>query len=328
MRDIIYNNDTNHVVLLGGTPMMVTLGKALMRLGYQFTAYTSPRQEAEIGERDGVNVFVSEDINTDINYPLIEDPKTLILGIGEAWVFGERIRKAADDRLLAFMSIPLPRYRGGAHISWAIMRDESHWGGCLQLVTENTAPGEFDDGEIVHRWDYTVPRTCRIPQHWFDFCGKEDIAAICAFLKMVSMRKAFHAVPVDNTQSLFLPRLKTAINGWIDWSQQVNHLEKFICAFDDPYPGAMTMLGDRIVSLKDVDWDGLTLWNPSFERGLVIRIDDGIHISAMRGTILARRVLCEGVNITDQVKVGQRLWTPAERLEMALATTPTYTAKA
>ena len=39
-----------------------------------------------------------------------------------------------------------------------------------------------------------------------------------------------------------MPRLKTNLNGWIDWSQNVYELERFIGAFDQPYAGAKTYL--------------------------------------------------------------------------------------
>jgi len=339
MTDIVYPSDAKTIILFGGSDILPRLVLALQERKYGVFVFTSPRQAQEnIGgvtlldklESLNVSFWVKEDI-ADFPMHLISQT-TIGLGIGEAWVFPEKIRSAFGNRLLGFMAIPLPRYRGGAHLSWAIMRGERQWGGCLQTITANTVPGEFDDGEIVSRWEYAIPERCRIPQHWFDFCGEQDIRGILDFLKMVAMRRAFHPEPVSNAASLFLPRLRTCDNGWIDWNQPVVELERQICAFDSPYPGALTMLcdplyGDRQVAVKDVSFDGVFSLSVPFQRGLVLRVDNGIHIAALNGVIVARRVLFSGMDFTDRVKVGMRFFTPVERLEHALRSTPVYSPK-
>lgn len=330
-RNITYPTDINRIILMGGTPLLPKLAGKLLALGYEVIAYTSPRQEAEIGPHDGLHIHVTEDINQDFAYDLITD-RTLAIGMGEAWVFGEKIRDALGDRLLDYMSVPLPRYRGGAHISWAIMRGETEWGGCLQLVTANTVPGEVDDGELVSRWSYHVPSCFTTPQEWFDFTGQLDIQCILDFITALHLGDPFATTPVDNTDSLFLPRLRTADNGWIDWRQDIATLTRQICAFDAPYPGARTYLhdaayGDREVALQGVTWNGIFANPAPYQRGLVLRVADGIHIAAVNGVIVARRVLTNGKDFTDRVKVGMRLHTPTERLESALISTPIYTPK-
>lgn len=331
-RDVIYPSDTKTVILFGGSDILPRLAQTLTNKGYDVSVFTSPRQasepmrggtlESEL-ERVGATYWIKEDI---ADFPMhLITPFAIGLGIGEAWVFPQRIRDAFGDRLLDFMSIPLPRYRGGAHITWAILRGERTWGGCLQLVTANTVPGEHDDGEIILSWEYEIPNRCRIPQDWFEFCGQEDINAIVGFLVSVRMRRAFRAAPVNEAKSLFLPRLKTVTNGWIDWSLPVAEVESFICAFDNPYPGARTLLAGVEVALKGVSWDGVAQPRVSFQRGLVLRVQDGIHIAALGGVIVARSVLLNGVDQSHHVKVGMRFFSPVEQLEYALRTTPIYT---
>ena len=327
-RDVTYPEDIKTVLLMGGTPMLPKLAAKLRERGLEVICYTSPRQVSEIGPTDEA-ITVTEDINA---IPWTPNEKTIAIGMGEAWVFGPEMRAAFGDRLLDYMSIPLPRYRGGAHVSWAIMRGDWEWGGCLQLVTENTVPGEFDDGELVAKWDYQVPNNLRIPQQWFAHCWDKDIAAILTFFNHIKIGHVFHLRPVNERESLFLPRLRTFDNGWIDWSQQVVQLERQICAFDDPYPGARTSLydphyGEREVALKDVSWDGLLCAPAPFQRGLVLRVKDGIHIAAVNGVIVARRVLYHGADYTDHVKVGMRFVTSAEQIEKAMIAQPIYTPK-
>ncbi len=342
-RPILYPKNTSAVFLFGGSDTLPRLAQHLRDQGYVVHVYTSPRQAAEIlqGEtlaealrRNGAPVaHITEDINADFPIELV-DSNAIGIGVGEAWVFGEKIRAAFGDRLLDYMSVPLPRYRGGAHLSWAIMRGEREWGGCLQLVTDTTVPGEVHDGFLIDSWDYDVPASCRIPQHWFDFCGWEDVLQISNFLARVTAGWTFFSQPVNERGATFFPRLRTCDNGWIDWSLPCGELFRSICAFDDPYPGARTCLyepnyGARDVALKDATWNELIApINVPYQRGLVMRVDDdGIHIAASDGVITARKVLYHGTDYTSQVKVGRRFHTSTEQLEKALISTPIYTPK-
>ncbi len=340
MTDLIYPSGIRVIVLFGGSDILPRLVVNLQLKGYAVHVYTSPRQAAENIRGETLisalkrvclsEPIVAEDINATFDMDLAMG--TIGLGIGEAWCFGKAIREAFGNRLLGFMSIPLPRYRGGAHISWAIMRGERDWGGSLQMITANTVPGECDDGDIVSQWYYDIPAYCRIPQQWFDYCGERDIQGICDFLTMVAKGRAFHPIPVEGDGSLFLPRLRTADNSWIDWSQPADQLERQICAYDDPYAGAKTYLydphfGDREVALKGVSWDGLRQTVVPFQRGLVLRIQDGIRIAAMGGEITVKSVLQNGADFTSLVRVGMRFHVPIANLEKAMHSIPLYTPK-
>ena len=55
--------------------------------------------------------------------------------------------------------------------------------------------------------------------------------------------------------STYWPRLNTSIQGWINFDDTLDNIEKFICAFDDPYEGAKCFLNDEIVYIKKVSAD-------------------------------------------------------------------------
>jgi len=330
--NITYPTDINHIILMGGTPILPRLALALKDRGYAVSCYTSPRQEAEIGPHDGVAITVTDDINRDLPFGILT-PHTLAIGVGEAWTFGPPIREALGNRLLGYMSIPLPRYRGGAHFTWAILRGETQWGGCLQLITENTVPGEFDDGDLVAEWRYEIPPWNRTPADWFTFCGERDAERIMHFIQLLRDGVAIVPTVVDESKSLFLPRLRTSEHGWIDWAQPALVIERTICAFDMPYPGARCMLfdphyGDRLVILRGVTTDGIYQSLTPFQRGLVIGRDDrGIIIATCDSQVYVKSVVCEGVDLTPSIKLGQRFHSPVEDLERALRTQAIYTPK-
>ena len=66
------------------------------------------------------------------------------------------------------------------------------------------------------------------------------------------MKRVYDLPNNRRTFSTYWPRLKTDINGWVDWSLKIDSIERFICAFDEPYSGAKTFLGNKTVSLKSV----------------------------------------------------------------------------
>jgi RimJ/RimL family protein N-acetyltransferase/methionyl-tRNA formyltransferase len=326
----------DHVILFGGSPLMVEVAKMLRERGIILDIFTSPRQEQEpvgpsgetLGDmltRAGMDWYiVCDDINTAFPTVLVT-PKTLGIGLGEAWSFGAPILDAFQGRLLDFMGIPLPKYRGGAHYSWAIMNDEMEWGCCLQEVTSNTVQGEYDDGAIVWQERYDVSRAAFIPQHWFEACGAYELDFLSRFLDKLEANVSFsHSMPKE-AESLFFPRLKTAEHGWVNWEWDGMEIGNFINAFDEPYPGASTTINGKTVQLHGVDLIGET-FHP-FAAGLIVRVTPSNVYVATRGWLLVvDLVTCDGKPINKELRCGMRFITSRERLERALTYRPTYTA--
>ena len=70
---------------------------------------------------------------------------------------------------------------------------------------------------------------------------------------------------------LYFPRLNTGVNGWIDWTWTASEVELFCRAFDAPYAGAGTFIGDEEVRLGGVHLEeGEGDLHP-FTAGLVVR---------------------------------------------------------
>ena len=52
---------------------------------------------------------------------------------------------------------------------------------------------------------------------------------------------------------LYLPKLNTLKNGFIDWNKSSSEIYRFICAFDDPYQGVfLNRIIKKKIFLKDV----------------------------------------------------------------------------
>ena len=60
--------------------------------------------------------------------------------------------------------------------------------------------------------------------------------------KDLKLNKKFKVKYQSHNLRRYNPRLDTKINGWINWFDTSNEIYNFINAFDQPYPGASTLL--------------------------------------------------------------------------------------
>ncbi|MGE5473210.1 MAG: hypothetical protein ACM3UU_03200 [Ignavibacteriales bacterium] len=322
----------NKIILFGGSSLLAAACKNFKEIGLKTLVYTSPRHAQEIiginGEKlsealDKMSVcyFISEDINLEQGLLKEIDQNTLGLGLGEAWSFNKKIIDLFDGRLMDFMSIPLPRYRGGAHYTWAILRDERNWGCNIQVINEDMVQGEFDSGEIVKSREYVFPKNCRIPQDFFDYAEKQDMDFVLEFISEISLGKTFELKEIKEEESLYFPRLNTIQHGWIDWSWSGEEIERFICAFDCPYAGAGTTLNNSQVRLKGAYMESdEDVFHP-FQNGLITRInkDGSIMIATTNGHLKIDEIFDEtGVLINNKLKTGMRFYTPQEKIQSAM----------
>jgi AICAR transformylase/IMP cyclohydrolase PurH len=108
----------------------------------------------------------------------------------------------------------------------------------------------------------------------------------------------------------------------------VAELERFVCAFDEPYEGASSFLGERRVHLKGCVMGCDEGEFHPFQSGLVFRIHAGkIYIAAPGGYLLVSQVTdADGTTIIDTIELGMRFTTPVKHLEAAAGTRAVYTA--
>jgi methionyl-tRNA formyltransferase len=280
--------------------------------------------------KEKIKYFETEDINADKNIEEFIDETTLGIGIGEVWSFSKEIIGRLGGRLIDFMGIPLPHYRGGAHYSWHILRREKKWACNLQIINEEMVPAKFDSGAIIKTKEYYFPETAKIPSDYFKWAAEQEVLFLIEFLKEIEQGKDFSLFLIDERSSIYFPRLYTKKQGYINWTWKVEDVESFICAFDDPYAGASTLLnGERKVMLKkcSVKYDDGN-FHP-FQAGLVFRkLYEYCCIAATDGTLVIREVFDEeGKNITAEINVGDRFYTPLKYLDEAMVFHAEYDSK-
>ncbi len=255
--------------------------------------------------------------------------KAMGIGLGEDYTFDKKTIDLFEGRLFDFMVIKLPQYRGGAHFTWQILREDRS--GCwnIQLINEEMKPGVYDSGEIIKTREFVIPQWARIPKDYFKVSDEEGIKLFNEFLDEIQAGKEFELVKLQEVFSLYFPRLYTLKHAYINWSWSTNEIEAFICAFDDPYPGASTFLNGKRVFLKDCQAHYAEGKFHPFMSGLIYRIHKGkVFVASKDGALLICKVHNEeGENIISHLKIGQRFYTPIKYLEESMLFSAEYDAQ-
>ncbi|MCX6165437.1 MAG: hypothetical protein NTU73_11375 [Ignavibacteriae bacterium] len=331
----------NHLILFGGSRILCEFSLRIKKgKKYKLSIFTCDRQLKDVIYPDGKTLKSFLDKNN-IEYTTTDDisscdiltkqitKSSLGIGFGEAWSFSAKIIDLFDGRLLDFMGIPLPKYRGGAHYTWMIMKNDK-LGGCnLQIINEDMVQGEFDSGEIVKTEKYLFPKSARIPDDYFNEAVKKEIIFLNKFLKDVESNKDFKITKINEDISMYFPRLNTLVNGYIDWAWDTGDIESFICAFDDPYAGASTFIDGKKVFLKKCKTENKNVKYHPFQSGLICKIRNKmVYIATKSGTLIIKEVFNQKKkNIIPNLKVGQRFFTPTKNLEEAFQSSIKYSAK-
>ena len=325
------------IILFGGSLTIVGLAKWLKTESIEVKIYTSQRHSIEKLTKDknledlikeiNVPYVITEDINKE--NMLIEEitSNTMGIGIGEAWSFNSNIIKAFGGKLLDFMGIPLPRYRGGAHYTWMILADEKNNGMRLQVINEEMIQGVFDSGEIVDSIDYQMLETDTKPSNYFAREVNESIDFIKSFLEAARDGKEFDLKNIDESESLYLPRLYTDIHAWIDWRRwNANEIMRFIRAFDDPYMGARTTVNKQSIRLKEATLTSDSANYHPFQSGLIVRKHNNqVMICCCDGIVAISKVTDDhGNDLIESLNIGDRLFTPEDEIEKALNYSAVY----
>lgn len=314
------------VLLLGGGRVLMALAGEIRALGVEVRILTAPRLASERWDgqefesemrRRGLPIWVRE--APDLSEPPLHeiDASTLGLSLGAAWIFQPEVIRRFEGNLLNCHPSCLPEDRGGGGFSWRILRGDRRGRCALHRVDAGV-----DSGEIVCESRFTFGPDCRIPRDFFEEQHAREIPFLLEFVRKAVAGTEFPLRPQDPAAATYWPRLETALHGAIDWSGSAEEVERFICAFDEPYAGAFTYAHDRRVHLKDCRRASPAEGSHPFLSGLVFRIDGGrLHVACRGGDLsFGQANDPEGRSALGSIRPGDRLWTPAEVLEKARTT--------
>lgn len=187
----------------------------------------------DLGALHGFGVITGEQINKETYLEALDCWKPdLILVLGWYYMVPEAARKAAPQGCLGIHASLLPKYRGGAPLTWAILNGETETGVSLFCLEEGV-----DSGDIV-------------AQARFDILLDDTIETVYAKAEQASISLLKEQLPLvasgvanricqDESEATFVPQRKPE-DGLIDWSRSAIDIHNFVRGQSRPYPGAFT----------------------------------------------------------------------------------------
>ncbi len=315
------------VYLLGGGALLLRLARWLADKGLDVGIITSPRHAAEPAPegRDFLaaakaitpKVLSTEDVASPQSAAFLDfSREAFALSLGAAWIFRkDQLEGIFHGRLFNLHGTRLPQDRGGGGFSWQVLMNNR-----LGFCVLHRVDGGVDSGEIVSFREYLYPASCRVPADFMAVYEERNLGFLQEFFTAASGKALeLASLPQQEYFSTYWPRLNTPLHGWIDWDWPADALDRFVCAFDDPYPGAQTLLEGKPVRLKKSVLslaDGV--FHP-FQHGLVYRSNGRwLSVAVQGGSLLLQEVKDEaGNDLLAKVKPGDRFHTPAEKLASA-----------
>ena len=316
------------LVLLGGGGLLKALVEWAQETKLPVRVVTSPRHanESLSGEtlsdflsRRGVPFLIAETLSAQ---PLPDfvawNQKVLCLSIGAAWIFRDKELSSIFGRsLLNSHGTRLPQNRGGGGFSWQIMMG-NRFGFCvLHEIDEG-----IDTGDIIESREFLYPAGARTPQDFSNVYERENLDFITDFIDRIrDSEQEFSPRKQSEWFSTYWPRLRTEISGQIDWSLDVYELERFICAFDDPYRGASTYVNSEQVFVRKVSLNLADGYFHPFQSGLVYRkTERWVCVAARGGSLVVESITDkQDRDFFSKVNVGDRFVTPNNSREEGLS---------
>lgn len=320
----------NKIILFGGGNILLYAAEIIKNNNIDIVVFSAKRHLNEMVDgapfhiklRDNNVMFIeSEDINTDQNLDGHIDKYCIGMSMGAAWIFKPPLIKKFNGRLINMHGSRLPQNKGGGGFSWQIM-NQNRLGYCLiHLLTQG-----IDNGPVIKYKEFIYPDFCRIPHDYLNFHFDKNKEFFKQFVEDLKGCVDFPLTGQPDYLSTYWPRLSTLIHGYIDWTWPLEHVTRFINAFDSPYQGASTFIDDKKVYLRNCSYDFNDGTFHPFQTGIVYRISkEALFVACNQGTLIIREVFDDnGNSYKGNIKLGSRFYTPVECIEQAKKTRVTY----
>lgn len=340
MADSLKINKVRKIILFGGGDLLVDFARIGLRMGKDVFCFAVKRHLSEKLTRNNkltlaqalkkekVPFCEKQNINGCRELKMMASDGSIGIGLGEAYTFSSNTIRLFKGMLFDFMVIDLPRYRGGAHFTWQILRSDNK--GCwnIQMINKDMIPGVYDSGKVLMKRIYRITEKASSPQAYFDASFENGRMIFVDFLRKIDRGQNFKLFGINEKESQYFPRLSTPKHGFIDWSWQCREINSFIAAFGEPYCGASTFINNTRVYLKECSFQLSEGEFHPFMSGLIFRIYRGTAFVAARGGTLKVKYVADqsGRQIITDLKAGQRFYTPQKYLERAMQFCSDYNA--
>lgn len=309
------------LLLFGANSISLQAVKSAAALGFS-TAVMADAVQAEKAaseaEAAGIEIISAKDYrDLPLQAWLAEPEETLAISIGAPWFFDKDfLENQLQGRMLNLHGTHLPRSRGGTLFSWQIMSGQRTGICLLQQMTER-----LDAGPVVEYEEFIYPANCRKPVDFIKYYETKNQAFLQHFIqKWLKNKKITPVAAQPEYLSTYWPRLRADVHGWLDWNWPAQEIERFICAFDEPYPGARCRWREQEIVVRDAWSQGLDGRTHPFQWGIVTRHNgQWLNVAANGAELLLATVHdTNGKSLMADIRVGDRLYSSLADLELAM----------
>ena len=311
------SNSFDNVVIFGYDESFKEIEKINKKLKLKTTFITSKDQSKNF-KKLGLNFYIFNEYDKKLLIFLdkkVNFKKTLFICFGSRVIFKKEIIKQFPNYIINWHNARLPLDRGGAALTFSILREER-----IYAQTAHLLSNKIDEGKIIKQYLSLYPKSAVIPADLMKHALNETKKNYFDLISRLKKKEKFELFVQPDQISRYNPRLSTEEDGWIDWNLDSRDLINFINAFDEPYNGASTYLNNGDFGklyLKGVQLQGGDTPNHPFMSGIVSRHDGNWIVVCTRNKhmLVVEKVLnSKGKNILNKIKPGDRFYTPKETL--------------
>jgi methionyl-tRNA formyltransferase len=290
--------------ILGHNEIVVNLGEYLKLKKINFRVYSNINVP-----KLGSNFLLINNLSN-LKDHLLENVKNdLILSAGSPWILNEKFLKQFEPNgIFNIHGTMLPNDRGGTIVSWLILNRKRLGNALVHKMVSSP-----DAGPILMYNEFIYPEKCYYPKDYLEVYNLEQLK-IAKKLCLLHINNQINLTKINEQPhylSSYWPRLKSTLNGWIDWNLKGENIELFIRAFDDPYKGAQTVWRGKTIFLKKCFFQKDNNFHP-YQYGIIYRICQTknikyLAIAVKGGTIYVQCCTNEdGETLFNSINEGDR----------------------
>ena len=169
----------------------------------------------------------------------------LMLVLGWYFMIPRIVRESVPLECVGIHASLLPKYRGWAPVSWAIINGELNTGITFFYMADGV-----DNGLIIAQESFIIEDsdTCLTA---YEKATQASIKVLREYLPQIAAGTA-PRISQDESQATYSPQRKPE-DGLINWSWSAKRIRDFIRAQTRPYPGAFTYIEGKKVTIWDAD---------------------------------------------------------------------------
>lgn len=199
-------------------------------------------------ENNGIPFRKFKRIGTQENIDLIKEIEPdYIFVIGLSQIVSKDIIDCAKCGVVGFHPTPLPKFRGRAAMVWQVLLGVHETKCTLFMIDEG-----MDSGDILGQEEYLIEDT--------DYAVDVE-RKLCDALRRLTPRVlaqildgTIHPVKQNEEEATYL-LIRRPEDGWINWQQPVEKIQRLIRAVSKPYPGAFGMYdGEHKIIIWKADY--------------------------------------------------------------------------